>query len=344
MGKVTRLAVAEGDHVSKGDFLLEIDPLPYRSVVDQLQAAVRGAEAALQLEQASHRKAKYDYDKVVEIREKGFSSEDELETAKVNLEVAAARVRTARETLSQQTANLKKAQHDLDQVSITADMSGIITTLNVEEGESAIMGTLNNPGTILLTIADLSEMEAEVNVDETEVVSISVGQTALVNLDAYPDTAFAGVVTEVGNSAIRSNLGMGQQSVDFEVVISITDQIPHIRPGLSASVDIIVADLKDVVSIPIQCLTIRDQASLNATEEQGQEGEPESRDLEGVFVVEDNKAMFRQVEVGISGESHFEVLRGLKPGEKVVTGPFKAIGALHDQDQVKIDKETKRKK
>lgn len=354
IGKVTEVAVEEGDYVQKGDFLLQIDAIPYQSAVDQLTAAVRGAEAALAVEQASLKKANYDYERAQQLNQKEFVSENDLRNALVAVEIAEATVRSARETLVQYKANLSKALYELDEVHITAEMPGVITALNVEVGESAIMGTINNPGTVLLTIADLSEMEAEVRVDETEVVYVDVGQKAKVNLDAYPDTSFAGVVTEVGNSAIRGQLGLGQESVDFKVIVSILDSIPNIRPGLTASVDITVAESNDVVAVPIQCLTVRDEkdvgkkaggADSSASDTEAEDDEDEektkSKEIEGVFVVEDGAAHFRPVTVGIAGESHFHVESGLEVGEEVVSGPFKAISDLRDGDLVKIKKNKK---
>jgi HlyD family secretion protein len=360
IGKITKVAVAEGDHVTEGDFLIQLDALPYESVVEQLGAAVRGAQAALELEEASLTKTHYDYDRTLELSKKEFVSENELRDARVAVEIGEAKVRAARESLHQYQANLSKAKHELDEVRITAEMSGIITALNVEEGESAIMGTINNPGTVLLTIADLSEMEAEVRVDETEVVFVELGQQAVVSLDAYPDTTFAGVVSEVGNSAIRGQLGLGQESVDFKVVVAILDSIPNIRPGLSASVDITVAEAVDAVAIPIQCLTVRNEKDLKrGRSDRGDEhaagdstvGESddatasdeddEAKDIEGVFVVVDGAAEFRRVIVGIAGEKHFEVESGLEEGESVVSGPFSAIGELRDGGAVKVKKKRK---
>ncbi len=360
IGKVTRLAVEEGQQVTKGDFLLEIDPADYQSAVDQLEAGIRAGEANLDMQQASLTKAKYDFERARELHTKGFASEEELKSAEVTVDINQARVRSARESLSQQQANLKKARHDLDDVRITAEMSGIITALNVEEGESAIMGTLNNPGTVLLTIADLSEMEAEVQVDETEVIYIKVGQKATVALDAYPDTTFTGLVTEVGNSAIRSLAGLGQESVDFKVVIAITDSIPGIRPGLSASVDITVAEVKDGLAIPIQCLTIRKSGDLRKQTGAGgpadsgapekevatdsaaaaPEEDEEATEIEGVFVVEEDIATFKEIKVGIAGDNYFHVKQGLTEGEQVISGPFKVISEIRDGDPVKIRKKS----
>jgi HlyD family secretion protein len=356
MGKVTRLAVAEGDRVQKGDFILEIDAEPFESVVEQLSAAVRGARAALDMEKASLIKAEDDYERAVQLHEKGFMSDGEFKTATSTLDVARARKRNADESLAQTEANLKKAAHDLRSVHITAEMSGVITALNVEEGESAIMGTINNPGTVLLTIADLSEIEAEVRVDETEVVLVRPGQEAVVRLDAHPDTTYRGVVTEVGNSAIRAQVGMGQESVDFKVVIAIRDSIPNVRPGLSASVDITVAEVKGALAIPIQCLTVRDEERLARERRRGKkqdtpapadsagaDTEKQKRDIEGVFVVEDGVAAFREVQVGIAGQSHFVVEGGLVEGETVVSGPFKTISDLADRTRVKVQKERSRR-
>lgn len=364
IGKVTRLDVVEGQRVEKGDFLLEIDAANYESEVEQLSAAVRAAEASVELESASLKKAQYDYERAVQLSEKGFMSENDLKTAQSTLDIARARARSSREQLSQTQATLKRARHDLRQVHIEAEMSGVITSLNVEAGESAIMGTINNPGTVLLTIADLSEMEAEVRVDETEVVLVRPGQAVTVRLDAQPDTTFRGVVTEVGNSAIRAQVGLGQESVDFKVVISIQDSIPNIRPGLSASVDIAVAEVKQALAVPIQCLTVRDPERLARERRRGGEkGDGDSkdapadsaddsthaddgkpRDIEGVMVIENGVARFRPVRVGIAGQSHFVVLSGLTEGEQVVTGPFKAISDLRDGEAVRVKKDTGRKR
>jgi len=361
IGKVTRVAVAEGDHVDRGDFLLQIDPTPYQTAVDRLRAAVLGAEAVLSVEEATRAKAQYDYERSLELSKKEFVSDNDLREARVAVEIAGARVRSANQALIQTRAQLAKSEHDLDEVRITAGMSGIITALNVEVGESAIMGTMNNPGTVLLTIADLSEMEAEVRVDETEVVFIEPGQDVAVTLDAFPDTSFAGVVREVGNSAIRGQLGLGQESVDFKVVITILDSIPNIRPGLSASVDVTVAEAEDVLAIPIQCLTVRDRKTLERREARGEDAgdttgesgievygddddDDQDRDVEGVFVVADGIAGFRRVDVGIAGEKHFEVKTGLEEGESVVSGPFSAIGELRDGDRVKLKKKRSKKR
>lgn len=362
IGKVTRLAVKEGDKVEKGDFLLEIDAATYESSVAQLEAAVRGAEATVEMENAALKKARDDFERSQKLFDGGYMSDTELKAAKSSLDMAEARARSANEQAVQMRASLQKAKHELGQMRITAEMSGVITALNVEEGESAIMGTLNNPGTVLLTIADLSEIEAEVRVDETEVVMVKPGQPALVRLDARPDTTFKGIVTEVGNSAIRSQAGLGQESVDFKVVVAIQDEILSVRPGLSASVDITVAEEKSVLAVPIQSLTVRDEARLKRERERGKGDKKKGdaaadtaaadttgddsrpKDIEGVFVVEKEIAHFRPVRVGIAGQSYFVVRSGVAKGEQVVSGPFKVIGDLRDGERVRIKKETEKDK
>ena len=362
IGKVTRLAVKEGDHVQKGDFLLEIDATNYEASVNEIEAAVRGAQASVELENAALQKAKDDYERAQQLAEKGFMSDTELKSAKSALDMAQARAKSASETLQQTRSSLLKAQHELRQMRITAEMAGVITGLNVEEGESAIMGTLNNPGTVLLTISDLSQIEAEVRVDETEVVLVKPGQPAVVRLDARPDTTFKGVVTEVGNSAIRAQAGLGQESVDFKVKIQIQDEIPNVRPGLSASVDITVAEEKGALSVPIQSLTVRDEARLARERSHGKKAakkgdavadtadadstssDARPKDIEGVFVIEKETAHFRPVRVGIAGQSNFVVKSGLQKGEQVVSGPFKVIGELKDGERVRIKQEKEKEK
>lgn len=353
IGKVTELAVREGDEVEEGDFLLQIDPTGYESAVDQLQASIRAGDAGLELESANLSKAEYDLANAERLFEQQLVSEEQLRTARLNVEMSRAKVKSAREYLSEQRAYLKKARHDLREVTITAEISGTVTALNVEEGESAIMGTLNNPGTVLLTISDLSQIEAEVLVDETEVIYVRTGQSAKVTLDAYPDSSFSGVVTEVGNSAVRSQLGLGQTSVDFKVVVAVEDSIPHVRPGLSASVEIDVAEVRDCLSVPIQCLTLRKESDLadapgaarpdsagdSAAAVLGDEKAGKQRtdeEIEGVFVVRDGKAVFQRTVVGIAGSRYFQVLSGPAEGDRVVVGPFKAINELKNGDPVKV--------
>jgi HlyD family secretion protein len=381
IGKITRLAVAEGDQVREGDFLLEIDPTEFRANVRSLEAGVRTAQADLDLAVASAEKAELDLRRAEALNREGLHSEEQLEAARTNAQVEQARVAAARSRLVQQQAELERAHYNLDKVTVTAPMSGIITRLNVEEGENAIMGTLNNPGTVLLVIADLSAMEARVKVDETEVVKVALDQKAKIKIDAFPDTTFAAHVTEIGNSPIYAATGASEQAVDFEVKITLDERIVNIRPGLSAKADIDVARREQAVSVPLGSVTVRKwpleekaqahgrrgrrdrqekpedaaagQAKTSTTTESAaaasdtaaaaaQPARIERKEKEGVFVVEGGIAHFRPVELGIAGEDHFEIVRGLEKGQTVVTGPFRILRDLKDGDAVKAKKKSGR--
>lgn len=342
IGKVTDVAVKEGDIVSKGQFLIQIDPIQLESAVAQLKASLEAAEASEKSALVQFRKAESDLERAKKLFDMGHYTDQEIETARTNYDVSSSNLESARYQIEQQRALLESARHNLKEVTITAGMDGIVTRLNVEEGEIAIMGTLNNPGTVLMTIADLSKIECEVEVDETEVVNISLGNRAEITLDAFPDTSYAGEVTEIGNSPILSS---GQQGVDFKVVITVTDTIINVRPGLSADAEITVAESEKAVSIPIQSLTVRRNSDLRNREEEADstEAKDAEKEIEGVFIVDGDKAVFRPVEVGISSQKYFEVLSGLEGEEKVVSGNFKAIRDLKDGQRVKVTEKAQKK-
>jgi HlyD family secretion protein len=359
MGTIVHLAVVEGQHVSQGDLLMEIDPSEYDAAVKALEAAINSARAELKLAEASLDKAIQDRDRAEELFQEELASEEQLATARTNARIEEARVEAARHRITQYEANLTKAHHDLTKVTITAPMTGVITRLNVEEGENAIMGTLNNPGTVLLVIADLGTMEAWVEVDETEVVKVAIGQVAEVKIDAFPDQEFTGKVTEIGNSPLRVRTGASREAVDFEVKITLDGTVPNIRPGLSAKAEITVADRLKALAVPLGSVTVREwpledsdirsytgsraRKQKAALEEFGFGVKDSGRDTtnaaaadikreetEGVFVLVDGFVKFMPVEIGIAGEDDFEVLSGLTEGQTVVTGPFRILRQLKD--------------
>ncbi len=356
IGTITNLAVEEGQTVAQGDLLLEIDPTEYRAALQALEAAVRTGEADLQLAEASAEKADIDLKRAESLFREGLNSEEAVQSARTNARVEHARVEAAQSQLQQTHANLEKARHDLEKVTLTAPMSGIITKLNVEEGENAIMGTLNNPGTVLLSIADLGTMEAWVEVDETEVVDVRLGQKATIDIDAFPDTTYTGTVTEIGHSPINTSTGAGQEAVDFEVKITLDERIPHIRPGLSAKAEITVATRKEALAVPLGSVTVRNwplrdsdirtyrggQArrqgaaldSLGFTTE-GVADSVKTKETEGVFVLRDGFVKFVPVTIGIAGEESFEITRGVTEGESVVSGPFRELRELKDGAEVR---------
>ena len=337
IGKITKVSVEEGDYVENGQFLMQIDP-------EQLESTVMRIEASLEFAKARFKQSKYEMEqrknelkRIKSLFKQGFRTEQDIETTQTAYNVATASFEASSQSIVEQKALLKSARHNLKEVTINSGMSGVVTRLNVEEGETAIMGTINNPGTILMTIADLSQIEAEVEVDETEVVYIEIGHEVSVTLDAFPDTTYRGRVTEIGNSPILSSSITGQQGVDFKVVITLTDTIPNVRPGLSADAEIIVAQRDSALSIPIQSLTVRgkkDIKGFEASDSLTADGE----DIEGVFVVSGGNALFRMVKIGISGNKYFEVVSGLDVSEDVVSGDYKAIRDLKDGQRVAIKK------
>jgi HlyD family secretion protein len=365
MGTIVHLAVAEGQRVQQGDLLMEIDPSEYAAAVKALEATISSARADLALAEASHEQAIQDRDRADELFKEGLASEENVATARTNARIEEARVQAARYRIEQYQANLARAHHDLKKVTITAPMTGVITRLNVEEGENAIMGTLNNPGTVLLVIADLSTMEAWVEVDETEVVKVELGQQADVSIDAFPDSVFYGTVTEIGNSPIRVRTGSSNEAVDFEVKITLDGVLPNIRPGLSAKADIEVAERQDAVTVPLGAVTVRDwplksadirhyngkraRKQEEALADLGFEGRASRQDTTdtdikvkreeaaGVFILKDGFVKFVRVTIGIAGEDDFEVLKGLDPDQVVVTGPFRILRELKDGAQVETD-------
>jgi len=350
MGTVVEVAVREGDEVRAGDTLLQIDPVPHRQAVERLLAAAASARADVELARATLRQAELEETRLRDLHANDLASPQDLLRAETEREVAAARLEAARGLLRQQEAALGNAEHDLGLTTIRAPMSGVVVELNVEKGETAIVGTMNNPGTVLLTIADLSELEAEVEVDETDVVEIRLGMPAFVAIDSYPNERFQGSVTEIGNSAIRSL--QASESVDFKVVVTLTDPVPGAKPGLSATADIVVAERENALSVPMQSLTIRRVGGENdKNKDEVLDDDPTVRrreeEKEGVFVVRSGRARFVPAETGIAGDRFFEVLSGLDEGDTVVSGGFEAIRDLEDEDRVRIaekkDKEKKKK-
>lgn len=346
MGQIVELAVEEGDVVQAGDFLLRIDPVRYRSEVDQVEASIAVAETTLQLAQEN-----LAYARDVLDRREGLYRQDLLaEEAYLDAVQTVAReertVRMREQELQRLQAQLAASRHQLSQVSFSSPIAGVITKLNIEEGETAITGTMNNPGTVLLTIADLSVVEAEIEIDETDIVDVEVGQAAEVRIDAFRDRVFAAEVIEVGKSPIAAQAT--SQAINFKVVVRVLETVPGARPGLSCTADLVTATRDSTIAVPIQSLILREVrlddngeiveqdpiAEMIAAAEGRGDADAELQELEGAFVVENGQALFRPIEIGIAGERYFEVLSGLTEGQVVVTGPFDVIRSLQTGDPV----------
>jgi HlyD family secretion protein len=342
--------VKEGEMVSKGQFLLQIDPQEAQANVQRAEAALSAAKASAAQAKASLLQAQKSYERSLEIKKVNAQliSDEQLEQLRTTVDVDQAVLESQNHLVDQNVAQLAQVRSALSKTTIYAPMPGRVTRLNVEGGETAIMGTLNKDAATLLTISDMSVLETKVKVDETDVARIRLGDSAMVQIDAFPDTTFIGRVTKISNSSVKSatsTQASGDQAVDYEVTIQLLNVPPETRPDFSATAKIVTDSRRNVMSIPIIALTVRENEALQSGDTAVGLGKPKpkkevgKKDVEGVFVVTaDNKVTFRPVKRGITGEKHFEVLGGLKEGEKIVAGTYQAIRELKDGTLVKETK------
>jgi HlyD family secretion protein len=354
-GRIVRLAVKEGQTVTKGQFLLEIDPSQYVAAVQRAEAALSASKAQEAQAKANLIQAQRNYQRSAEIKKANAQliSDEQLEQLKTQAEVQQALQEAATHQVEQSAAQLNDAKSSLAKTTILAPMSGRVTRLAVEQGETAVPGTFNKDAATLLTIADMSVLETKVKVDETDVARIEVGDSAIVQIDAFPDTTFLGRVTKISNSSVKATAASGSadQAVDYEVTIQLLNPPKDTRPDFSATAKVVTDARTQALSIPIIALTVRENEklenadtaaiALGRTTNAKQVGK---KDVEGVFVVgTDNKVSFRPVKVGIAGEKYFEVLTGLKDGEKIVGGTYQAIRELKDGALVREPKKDDKK-
>jgi len=338
-GKIMKLSVKEGQMVSAGQFLLQIDQSQPQAAVERSEAQVASARAQLAQQQANLEQAQRAYDRSATMKKQNptLIADEQVEQLRTALDVNKAQVEAGKHAVDQATASLNDAKSSLAKTTIYAPMSGRITRLAVEQGETAVPGTFNKDAATLLTISDMSVLETRVKVDETDVARIKVGDSAQVQIDAFPDTTFVGRVTKISNSSVKAVTTSSDQAVDYEVTIQLLNAPHDTRPDFSATAKVITDKRTAVLSVPIIALTVREnQAIPNADTAVGlgkskPAKEIGKKDVEGVFVVgTDNKVTFRAVKVGIAGEKHFEVTSGLKDGEKIVAGTYQAIRELKD--------------
>jgi HlyD family secretion protein len=324
MGQIVNLAVREGDEVEKGAILLQIDQA-------QLEATAAGAAASLNAlfhDRDATRASAIDAQRTLDRAQKSFDDElipiSELDRARTALEAAEAQVQAIEQRIAQARANLAGARDTLSKTKMVAPISGTVTRLPVEEGEVAVIGTMNNPGTVLMTISDMGVVEAVMEVDETDIPQVELGQIAEVTIDAYGDRIFDGLVTEVGSSPIETPT---TEAINFEVKIQLSDPPESVRPGFSCSADIITDTREDAIAAPIQALVVREKPA----DDGGRPGEEE-----GIYVIEGEPAAvrFAVVETGITGETEIEILSGIEEDDTVVTGPFRVLREIGDGDKV----------
>jgi HlyD family secretion protein len=361
-GRVAELAVREGQQVEKGELLLRLDDERYRSLVQQFRAQIESGKAQRALAEAEEREAKQNLERTEKLSTEGLASEQQLTAARTRADVTSARVMAAREEVRRADAALEQSEKDLRETVFLAPMPGIVTSLNVEVGENVITGTMNNPGTVILTISDLSAMEVETEVDETDVIDVRVGQPARVLVDALPETTLAGVVTRVGQSG-RGRSSAQQEATNFEVAVLLDAPPDVLRPGMNADVEIQTGTRKDALAVPLQALTARPPSVVDRWERKRDPGEDEEDEgddeeeaddadttafadrnlVEGVFLYEDGKARFVGIDLGLRGETHIEVFGDIEEGSTLIVGPYRTLRKLKDNDNVKLDKTSEKR-
>jgi HlyD family secretion protein len=364
VGRVTKLSVEEGDVVKKGQFLLQIDPELLESAVELSEAglaagreAVQSARVAVETARANLDLAEQNFVRLNRLHQDDLISKEVLDRAQAELKVRRSEleardteVRAQEQRLEQEVAALRSARHNLSKVTLVSPMDGLVSRLNIEEGETVLVGTMNNPGTVLLTVADMSVVQAELEVDETDIIDVALGQPARVTIDAFPDREFTGRVTKIGSSSLEAQT-LQRQATMFEVEVTLDTEVLDARPGFSCTADITTATRVDALAVPIQALTVREaypdaEANLQVRTRNEEWSPPpgiESEEIEGVFVFRDGRVHFAPVEIGIAGEQYFEVLDGLREGDSVVTGPFDQVRDLMNQDRARIRKEEEKR-
>jgi HlyD family secretion protein len=375
-GRVVELAVNEGDRITKGQFLLQIDPKSLRSRVEGNAAALQSAEGSLsqlrqtvetsrvQMEQAQQNLTRQRnlWAQQLTTREALEKAENDLRSAESALQEREKQVTSQGSRISQERATLESARYDLTKVRMESPIDGIVTRRNIQQGETAVIGTMNNAGTVLLQLADMSVIQAEVEVDETNIPHVQLGQIAKITIDAIPDRTFKGHVSEIGNSPIQAAAGAtATQATNFKVVVVLDEPVPEVRPGFTATADITTATRKEVVAVPIPAVAVRelvydgngqivkeprtDKRRRTPVETVAAAAELKPgqtrKEVEGVFLVRGGRAEFLPIKMGIAGDKYFEVLGGLKSGDQVITGPYNSVRSMADGDLVKVDNEKK---
>jgi len=386
-GKIIKIYVKEGDKVKRGQLLAQIenvqpdaDVQASRASVDALQKDFAAAQAAVNTNMADLERAKadeemkrLDYQRAQELYKAALIPKSDYESRKAAAETSSAglaqakariaqsqaQLESAKGHINQNVATLRRASDALSKTTYLAPFDGVVTNLPVREGETVVVGIQNSPGSTLMTVADMSVITAEVQVDETDIVNVKLGQSAEVSIDAIPKKKFKGIVTEIGNNAIlrstgvstAQTLGSSQEAKDFKVVVTLQDPPENLRPGLSSTAKITTATRQNAVAIPIQALTIRqrgdleekpkgknDKSSVQAATPAAPEEKAKSKEeIQGVFILHNGKAEFKPVETGITGTTDIEITNGIKEGDEIVTGSYKVLRSLRNGASVKVN-------
>ncbi len=342
-GEIIALPIVEGQHVAKGQLLMKIMPDTYLAQVQQAQATYEAMQANLELARANFAKADSDYKRAKELHKRNLMSDSDLESAKTNYSVAKSQVDANQANVQQAEGSLKVSQDQLNKTTIVSPMNGVITTLNSKLGER-VVGTSLMMGTEVMDVSDTASMEAQVNVDENDVIMAAVGDTSLLSVDAFPDRKIKGVVYQIASSGTTTGAGTQDQVTNFLVKIRIIDKSLRLRPGMSVTADIETATHHDVLSVPIQSVTVRmpkapEGQQTGGSSTNNNKPAPKHETVnEVVFVVNNGGAKTVTVKRGIADDNYVEITSGLKGGEDVVSGSFVAISReLNDGSKVRVE-------
>ena len=336
-GQVVHLAVKEGDVVKKGQFLLQLDSVNFRASARGSQASMQALEKDLEAAKANLEQAKSDYTRAESNHKSGILADADLQHARTTVASDEASVLAIQNRIEQARAALDGVSDTLSKTTIRSPMDGIVTAKRIEEGEVAVIGIQNQPGTVLLTISDMSVVEAEMEIDETSIPAVAIGQEARVHVDAYPNQTFDGIVTEVGNSPITAAVAAATEAIKFKVKVQLKNPPAGIKPGLSVQADILTGFRSKVLTVPLQAMVVRDAETPKGAADPKKPAGP-AKEEEGVYVVESGKSVFRPVKTGLLGELSVEVLDGIKEGDQLITGPFRILRDLKPGELVREEK------
>jgi len=343
--KIKTLSVVEGQWVEKGALLVALDRERYVAAVESAEATVSSAQANALVVSQNMERARRELGRSQELLAKGLESQAAFDAKQTEHQVETARHKSALDQVQQARAALKQARDDLSKTTIYAPMAGIVSELNKEIGEIALGSQFQED--VIMVVADLSEMEAQVNVDENDIVSLAIGQAAEIQVDALLDTTLKGTVREISSSANLSASGTTEQKTEFEIKIGVIDPPKTLRPGMTASADIMTRTNDQALSVPLQSVAVRTVDQLTMKGEKRKDAEARykaDRDgfVEVVFCIDKGKAVARQVTTGIQSDDLIEIREGLKEGDEIVTGSYRAISKdLVNGAAVKVNNEKK---
>ncbi|MGQ9706911.1 MAG: efflux RND transporter periplasmic adaptor subunit [bacterium] len=345
LSKVVEIPVKEGQEVKKGDLLVRLDDTKYREEVVRVRAMLAGAQASLDIAERQLLEGRDVFNRQKALYEDGLISKADYDRALTSYRALETAYNQAMSNLTQTRAMLIASEDDLSKTRYTSPIDGVVTKINIEVGEVVVTGTMNTPGTVMVVVSNMNVMEVDAEIDETDVVKIALGQKAQIELDAFPGKIFTGEVIEIGKMPVSgittsstttsSTDSTSQLSADYDVTVTLEGATVEILPGMNATVDIVTSTSENVLYVPIQAIIKRTKDGKI------EEGKQQKRlnYVDGVFLLEGKRAIFRQVETGISDDQYIEIKSGLKKGENVITGPYKLLRTLQSGDKVVVRKE-----